>query len=273
MNRRTDAAGVAVPPLGLGTWSIDGETCATAVENALDVGYRHVDTAQLYGNERAVGEGLARSPVPREEIWLATKVDPERLGPDDLVESVHGSRERLGVDVIDCVYVHWPRAAYDAGTTLPALASLVDDGVIRGVGVSNFTRRLLAEARSHVTPVAHQIELHPLRPQAELLAEAHEHRTALVAYSPLARGEALGLAPVEAVAERHGATPAQVVLAWIRAKGAIPIPKATGDHVAENYRSLELDLSAEDVARIDAIERRERLVDPPSAPWNPADES
>jgi 2,5-diketo-D-gluconate reductase B len=264
---------VAVPPLGLGTWSVDGETCAEAVERALDVGYRHVDTAQLYGNEQAVGEALARSSVPRDAVWIATKVDPERLAPDDLVESVHESRERLGIDVIDCVYVHWPRAAYDAETTLPALASLVDDGVVRGVGVSNFTPRLLTEARSYVSPVAHQLELHPLCPQTELLAEASEHGTALVAYSPLARGEALGLAPVEAVAEQHGATPAQVVLAWIRAKGAIPIPKATGDHIAENYRSLDLDLSAEDVARIDAVEREKRVVDPPSAPWNPADGS
>lgn len=263
----TDPDG-SVPPLGLGTWDMEGKECAESVVRALEAGYRHVDTAQLYGNETAVGDGLAQSDVPRESVFLATKVDPDRLAPDELVESVHESRERLGGGSIDGVYVHWPRAAYDAAESLPALAGLVDDGVVDGVGLSNFTPELLAEAHEYVDPIAHQVEMHPLLPQPELLEDAREHGYALVAYSPLARGKTLELPEVQAVADRHGATPAQVVLAWHRAKGSVPIPKATGEHIVENFASLDVSLTPDDIETIDRIDRRERLVDPPSAPWN-----
>jgi 2,5-diketo-D-gluconate reductase B len=257
-----------LPPLGLGTWDLPDGTCAEVVAEALELGYRHVDTAQLYGNERAVGEGLRRAEVPRESVVLATKVDPEALGHEDVLASTRGSLDRLGLESVDLLYVHWPRAAYDAERTLAAFDRLVEDGLVGGVGVSNFTPELLDEARDHVDIAAHQVEMHPLCPQERLCEYAAEHDHALVAYSPLARGRALDPEPVRAVAERHGATPAQVCLAWLRAKGAVPIPKTTGGHLEENYRSLGLELAERDVARIDAVDRRERVVDPPSAPWN-----
>jgi 2,5-diketo-D-gluconate reductase B len=263
------AAGTPVPPFGLGTWNVADAECARTVERALAAGYRHLDTAQLYGTERAVGRGLARADVPREEVFLATKVDPERLGPGELAASVAESRERLGVDVLDCVYVHWPRAAYEPAGTLGALEDLVADGAVRGVGLSNFTPDLLAEALEHTDHVvAHQVEYHPLCQQDELLAAARADGHALVAYSPLARGRALELPAVRAVAERRGATPAQVALAWLRAKGAVPIPRGTGAHVEENLGALDVALEGADVARIDAVDRVDRVVDPPSAPWN-----
>ena len=246
-----------------------GGTCATSVATALEAGYRHVDTAQMYENEGTVGRGLARAEVDRDEYLVATKITPENLGYDDLVESARESRDRLDVDRIDLLYVHWPRAAYDPEATLGALDDLVADGVVGGVGLSNFTPALLDEALSlsdHV--VAHQVEFHPLFSQPALREHAREHDYALVAYSPLARGRALDLDPVREVAARHDATPAQVTLAWIIEAGAIPIPKSSGDHVVENLGALDLDLSDEDVARIDAVEERERLVDPASAPWN-----
>jgi 2,5-diketo-D-gluconate reductase B len=265
------ARGTPLPPIGLGTWQLTGETCVATVERALEAGYRHLDAAQLYDNERAVGAGLARSDVPREAVVVATKVAPERLGPDELRASVHESRDRLGVDAIDLLYVHWPRAAYDPAATIPALNDLVEAGVVDALGLSNFTPPLLADAldrTNHV--VAHQVELHPLLPQGELLAHARRHGYALVAYSPLARGRALDLPAVRAVADAAGATSAQVCLAWCLRRGAVPIPKATGGHVTENYGALgvarRLDETA--VGRIDGVDRRERLVDPPSAPWN-----
>ena len=261
-------ASIDLPPLGIGTWDLPDRTCREVVVDALELGYRHVDTAQLYGNERAVGEGLARADVPRESVVVATKVDPEALAPDDVVESTRESLDRLGLDSVDLLYVHWPRAAYDPGPTLSAFERLLDSGLVGGVGASNFTPDLLDEARAHVDIAAHQVEMHPLRPQECLREYAAAHGHALVAYSPLARGRALGLDPVRAVAERHGATPAQVCLAWLREKGVVPIPKSSGRHLAENYRSLDLDLADRDVARIDAVDRRERVVDPPSAPWN-----
>jgi 2,5-diketo-D-gluconate reductase B len=264
------AAGTSVPPLGLGTWNMDGEECTRTVERALELGYRHIDTAQLYGNEQAVGSGLTRADVPREDVSVATKVAPERLGREDLAASVRESRERLGVEHIDCLYVHWPRAAYDPTETLDELDGLVEEGIVGGIGLSNFTPTLLNEARDRLDSpvVAHQVELHPLLPQEELLDDAREHGHALVAYSPLARGKALALPPVRTVASEYDATPAQVVLAWSRAKGVVPIPKATGDHLEENRGSLALRMDESDLRRIDAVEGSERLVDPPSAPWN-----
>jgi len=259
---------VDLPPLGLGTWDLPGETCARVVADALELGYRHVDTAQLYGNERAVGEGLSRAEVPRESVVVATKVDPEALGHDDVLASTRESLDRLGLGSVDLLYVHWPRAAYDAERTLAAFARLVEEGLVGGIGVSNFTPDLLDEARERVEVTAHQVEMHPLCPQERLREYAAEHGHALVAYSPLARGRVLELDPVRAVAERRDATPAQVCLAWLREKGAVPIPKTAGGHLEENYRSLDVELNERDVARIDAVERRERVVDPPSAPWN-----
>lgn len=259
----------AVPPLGIGTWRLHGGTCAASVATALEAGYRHLDTAQLYDNEDAVGRGLARADVDRDEVLVATKVAPDNLGYDDLVASARTSRDQLAVDRIDLLYVHWPRAAYDPDETLGALSDLVADGVVGGVGLSNFTPALLDEALAlsdHV--VAHQAEIHPLFPQPDLREHAREHDYALVAYSPLARGRALDLDPVRAVAARHDATPAQVTLAWAIQSGVIPIPKSSGDHIVENVGALELSLSDEDIARIDAVEERERLVDPSSAPWN-----
>jgi diketogulonate reductase-like aldo/keto reductase len=246
-----------------------GGACVTSVATALETGYRHVDTAQMYENEASVGRGLARADVARDEVLVATKVTPENLADDDLAASARESRDRLDVDRIDLLYVHWPRAAYDPEPTIGALNDLVADGVVGKIGLSNFTPALLDEAlglSEHV--VAHQVELHPLLPQPDLRDHAREHDYALVAYSPLARGRALDLDPVREVAARNDATPAQVTLAWIVESGAIPIPKSSGDHVVENFGTLDLSLSDADVARIDAVEERERLVDPASAPWN-----
>lgn len=181
-------AATLVPQFGLATAGMtDADTCAESVKRALDTGYRHVDTAQLYENEAAVGRGIWRSSVDREDVFPATKVAPANLSPEDVLESTERSLARLGVDYLDLLYVHWPTGEYEAQTTLGAFDRLVTEGLIRHAGVSNFTSHLLAEARAHLSVpiIAHQIELHPLLPQPELVSNARRHETQIVAYSPL----------------------------------------------------------------------------------------
>ena len=260
-----------IPAFGLGTWeNEDPDQCADSVATAIEAGYRHIDTAQIYGNEAAVGAGIARADVPREELFVATKVWIDQLNHDDVIASTEESLEKLGLDHVELLYVHWPADAYDPADTLPAFETLRERGLIDRIGVSNFEPRHLDRAREVLdAPIAaNQVECHPLLPQEELRAYADTHDHALVAYSPLARGAVLEDPTIQAVAERNDATPAQVSLAWLLEKGAVPIPKATsGAHIKENIGALECALSAEDIAEIDAIDRRSRQVDPDFAPW------
>ncbi|WP_459192217.1 aldo/keto reductase [Halosimplex sp. J119] len=261
-------------PIGVGTWENDDpDQCAETVETALELGYRHVDTARFYGNEEAVGEGIARADVSREEVFLASKLHPmaEGLAYDEVYDGIEESLSLLGVDALDLVYVHWPVGNYDAEATLSAFADLADDGLTRHVGVSNFDTALLDEALGEldVPLFANQVERHPMLPREDLVAHAQEHDYYLVAYSPLGRGDALDLPEVEAVAEKHDVSPAQVCLAWVNhPENVVAIPKATGrDHLADNLAAAEVELDAEDVERIDAVEERERFVDREGAPW------
>jgi diketogulonate reductase-like aldo/keto reductase len=261
-----------IPDIGFGTYGLRGEECVDAVLTALDAGYRHIDTARMYGNEADVGRALAESDVPREDVLVATKVWRDALAYDDLLASAREAADALGVETIDLLYVHWPMGDYDPGETLPALDRLVDEGLVDRVGLSNFTPALLDEARDRLdAPVAaHQVEMHPLFPQDGLRAYADEHDHRLVAYCPLARTEVSDVREVVEVAERHGVTPAQASLAWVIEKGAVPIPRSgTPEHIRANLAATGVDLSADDVALIDGIDasHHRRLVDPAGAPW------
>nr|WP_199174847.1 aldo/keto reductase [Halegenticoccus soli] len=260
-----------MPMLGLGTWQNDDpDACSTAVATALETGYRHVDTAQAYGNEEAVGDGIERADVPREDVFLATKVWIDNLAHDDVIETTKASLDRLGVDSVDLLYVHWPSRTYDPEGTLAAFDELYDEGLIERVGVSNFQPEHVEEAVEIAdAPIfANQVELHPLLPQEGIRSACAEHGVEVVAYSPLARGEVFDVPELSEVAEKHGASEAQVSLAWLREKGVTAIPKASGEeHIRDNWESLALDLDEEDVAKIDAIGRTDRRVDPGFAPW------
>jgi 2,5-diketo-D-gluconate reductase B len=261
------------PEIGFGTYKLDDpEECVENVTHALDVGYRHVDTAQVYDNEEYVGDAIAESDVPREDVFLATKVGTGNLAYEDVLGSVEESCEKLGVETLDLLYVHWPTNTYEPEETLGALDDLVENGTVEHVGLSNFRVDQLEEAREILrAPIfAHQVECHPLLAQEELREYATEADHHLVAYSPIARGEVGDVPEINDVAGSHGATAAQVALAWLIRRGVRPIPKARGDHVEENYRALELadQLSEGELEKIDGIEERERLIDPESAPWN-----
>jgi 2,5-diketo-D-gluconate reductase B len=259
-----------MPMLGLGTWqNTDADQCAESVRTALDMGYRHVDTAQVYRNEDAVGEGIAAADVDREEVFLATKVWTSNLAPADVRRTTEESLDRLGVDYVDLLYVHWPAEAYVPEETLPAIAELVDDGLVRHAGVSNFEPHHLERATDvwGIEPFANQVECHPFLQQEELRAFADGTDMSLVAYSPLARGEVFGHPVLEELAAKHDVSAAQVSLAWLREKGLTAIPKATSEaHIRDNWDSLALDLDDEDVARIDDIDRTDRQIHPDFAP-------
>jgi diketogulonate reductase-like aldo/keto reductase len=259
-----------MPVLGLGTWENDEPAqCTESVANALDAGYRHVDTAQIYGNEAAVGEGIAESDVDREDIFLASKVWIDQLSPADVASSTRESLDKLGVDSVDLMYVHWPAGEYEPAETLPAFAELRDDGLIDRIGVSNFEPHHLDAAADALgeAPFANQVEMHPLLRQEELREYADANGVELVAYSPLARGEILDDPAIVDIAEKHGVSAAQVSLAWLREKGVTAIPKATGiDHIRDNLASVDLDLDDEDVTAIDDLGRTDRQLNPDFGP-------
>ncbi|WP_312907108.1 aldo/keto reductase [Natronosalvus caseinilyticus] len=249
-----------LPPIGLGTMGIeDPDVIATALE----VGYRHLDTAQIYGNEAVVGEGIDRSDVPRDELTVATKVWADSLAPDDVIDSTDASRERLGVETIDLLYVHRPIETYDPEATLPAFDSLRERGWIEHVGLSNFTPEELETARSILeAPIAaHQVEFHPLFRSPGLLEHARRYEYPVIAYSPLSGGRAGDLEPVADVAKKHETTPEAVSLAWVLAHdGVHAIPKASSrDHLEANLEVASIELDTEDVDAIDAVEQREEL--------------
>ena len=259
-----------MPGLGLGTWQNDEpDACAESVATALEAGYRHVDTAQIYGNEAAVGRGIEAADVDREEVFLATKVWIDRLAPEDVLDSTEESLEKLGTEYVDLLYVHWPAGEYDPEATLPAFETLQEDGRIDRIGVSNFEPSHIEAAQSVLdAPIfANQVEIHPLLQQRELRAVCADAGIELVAYSPLARGDVLDVDVLSAIAADRGVSEAQVSLAWLRAKGITPIPKATGaDHIRDNWASLGLELTDAEIDRIDALDADRRLVDPDFAP-------
>ncbi|MFW5939749.1 MAG: aldo/keto reductase [Halolamina sp.] len=262
-----------IPRLGFGTYENDDPAqCVESVNTALDVGYRHVDTAQSYGNEAAVGDGIAASDVARADVFVATKLATENLAYDDAVETARESAERLGVDTIDLLYVHWPINSYDPEGTIEALNDLHEDGVIDAVGLSNFRIDQLNAAMERLDPplAAHQVECHPMLPQDDLRAHAVDHDYALVAYCPIARNQVAEIDVIRDVAAKHDASPAQVSLAWLLSKeNVVAIPKATGEaHIRDNWGARDLDLDEEDLAAIDGIEERRRIVDFDAAPWN-----
>ncbi|WP_254769206.1 aldo/keto reductase [Salinilacihabitans rarus] len=249
-----------LPAVGLGTMGIEEPA---PIETALELGYRHLDTAQIYGNEAVVGEAIARSDVPREALTVATKVWADSLAPADVRRTTAESLDRLGLASVDLLYVHRPIETYDPETTLPAFDALREAGTVRGVGLSNFTLADLGTAREVLdAPIAaHQVEFHPLFQPDALLDHARERGYPLVAYSPLAGGRVRDVEEVVAVAEKHDATPEAVSIAWLCGKeNVVPIPKASSRaHLEANLAARDLDLDDEDVRAIDGIERTEEL--------------
>jgi 2,5-diketo-D-gluconate reductase B len=260
--------GHRVPKLGFGTFELDGDTCRDAVAHALDVGYRHIDTAQAYGNEHDVGAALEASDVPRDEVFVTTKIWWEDLSRHEVLDGIDRSLERLRTSYVDLALIHWPSPEVEPAEPLRALDRLRADGKIRLAGVSNFTPTLVREALETLFIACNQVEYHPFLSQEELLGMARARGFMLTAYCPLARGEVLTDPTLEAIAERHGKSPAQVTLRWLVQQGPVAaIPRAAkAAHREENIDIFDFELSEEEMRAIHALEREERLIDPDFAP-------
>ena len=266
-----DRKGAMVPALGLGTWQLNGAQCTRMVSAALDMGYRHIDTAQAYENEAEVGAGLAAAGVPREQVFLTTKVWMSNLAGDRLIASTEDSLRRLGTDFVDLLLLHWPSEEVPMAESLEALHRARERGLARHIGVSNYTVALLTEAiEAHGADLlCNQVEYHPLLSQQPLLQAMRVRNMVLTAYSPLGRGRALKSAEIRQVAEKHGRTPAQVALRWlIEQDGVAVIPKAASEgHARANLGVFDFTLDDDDRATIATINRDRRLIDPS---WSPA---
>jgi 2,5-diketo-D-gluconate reductase B len=263
--------GVSMPALGFGTFELPGASCEEGVLDALALGYRHVDTASAYRNEREVGRAIAASGVPRSDIFLTTKVWRGHLAADDVVASTHASLDRLQTDYLDLLLIHWPTDEVPLGETLGALAEVRESGRARLIGVSNFPPGLLAESLSLAPISCVQVEYHPYLSQAGLLALVRRHGLVLTAYSPLARGRIPGDAALAEIGRAHGKSAVQVTLRWLLQQDRVAaIPKAaTAAHRRANLDLFDFELSADEVERIDALEHGGRVVSPPWSPdWN-----
>ena len=268
------AQGMRMPKLGLGTWRMSGRECQIAVERALALGYRHLDTAEMYGNEEAVGAGLASSAVPRSEVHLTTKVWYEHLDPEGMRDALRHSLDRLATPYVDLYLIHWPAPGKDLRPALETLMALKEEGLTRAIGVSNFTVALLRQAVEEVrAPIAcNQVEYHVLLDQSAVLDYARAHDVAVTAYSPLAQGRLADYPTLANVARKHGVTTAQVALAWLLEQpGVAAIPKAQrAESQRANLEALSIELDDEDRAAIALLPKGERFVSPSWAPkWDP----
>jgi diketogulonate reductase-like aldo/keto reductase len=249
---------VLMPALGFGTWQLENGTAVPLVEKALEVGYRHIDTAQIYGNERDVGAGIKNSGVKRDEIFLTTKVWIDQFADGDLQRSAEKSLSSLGLDHVDLLLLHWPKPDVPLAETLKALNEVRARGLTRAIGLSNFPSTLLEEAsKLSEAPIAtDQVEYHPYLSLKTLKAKADALGTSITAWSPLAQGKIADDPVLVAIGAAHGKTPGQVTLRWIIQQGVIAIPRTKNPaRIEENFDILDFNLSDDEMTRIHALAR------------------
>lgn len=260
-----EAHGARIPLIGLGTWELRGRSCARIVEQALRLGYRHIDTAELYDNEREVGEGLRGAGIKRDEVFLTTKVWPSHFAPRDLERSAQESLARLRLPYVDLLLLHWPNPKIPLRDTLGALCKVKRAGVARYIGVSNFTVALIEEAVSLADEplVCNQIEVHPFIDQSKVMAACRRHGMAIVAYSPVARGGVSRDKVLARIGKAHGKTAAQASLRFLVQRGIAVIPRTgRSERLSENLAIFDFALSDGEMAEIARLAHRDgRIVD------------
>ena len=260
--------GVSIPQLGFGVFQVPPAETKAAVKTALETGYRHIDTARIYGNEEGVGEAIAESGIAREELFITTKLWNDDQGYDSTLAAFETSIKKLGLDYLDLYLIHWPTPAKDTYVdTWKAFETLYADKRVRAIGVSNFRiedlQRLIDLGLT--VPAINQIELHPQLVQSELRAFHAKHEIATEAWSPLAQGKVFSEKAIIDIAEKHGKSPAQIVIAWHLAIGNVVIPKSvTPSRIAENLNVFDFSLSDEEIAAILAINTDTRVGPDPS---------
>ncbi|MDI3468004.1 MAG: oxidoreductase of aldo/keto reductase family, subgroup 1 [Pseudolabrys sp.] len=250
-----ESGGAKIPIVGLGTWTLGGRDCVRLVEAALDAGYRHIDTAQMYGNEAEVGEAVRRS-GRRDAVFVTTKVAPGNLSARDFERSAKDSLSQMRLPFVDLLLIHWPNSSIPLAETIGALNKMRREGLTKHIGVSNFTVALLEEAirLSDAPIVCNQFECHPFLDQDKLIAACRKHKVAVVAYSPVARGRAEGSHVLERIGKAHGKSAAQVSLRWLVQQGIVVIPRTSKvERLKENIDLFDFELSAADMKAIGTL--------------------
>ena len=268
-----EANGATIPAIGLGTWELRGRPCARIVEQALRLGYRHIDTAQIYENEREVGEGVRASGLKRSEIFVTTKIWTTHFAPNDLLRSAKESLARLRMTEVDLLLLHWPNPQVPLRETLGALAQAKELGLARNIGVSNFTVALIEEAVA-VCPApltCNQVEYHPYLDQTKVLTACKSFGLALVAYSPVAKGRVKNAEALNRIGERYGKSAAQVCLRWLIQQNVVAIPRTSKvERLSENIDIFDFSLTDAEMDEVFAMGTRQgRIVDFGFAPkWD-----
>ncbi|WP_336342732.1 aldo/keto reductase [Halalkalicoccus ordinarius] len=262
-------SGDEMPAVGVGTWDIEGDTVREAVRAALEAGYTHVDTAEGYMNESEIGDVLGEH--DREELFLTSKVLPSNLGYEDVIEACEASLDRLGTDYLDLYLIHWPNPAISLRETLHAMERLHERGLVRNVGVSNFSAYQLSAAHhvSNVPIAVNQIEFHPWFQRPELVEYCRETDVVVEAAAPLARAEVFEDEVVGELADEYGKTPAQIVLRWALENDVVTVPKSSSpEHVRENFELFDWELEESDRERLDERDRDQPVYDTPARDWS-----
>lgn len=265
--------GIEVPEIGLGTYKLHDRECTNIVRQALDIGYRHLDTAQMYKNEREIGEAMSVSTVPREDIFLSTKIWHTNLDSEDVLQTTEQTLRNLDTPYVDLLMIHWPNEQYDLRDTIEAMLVLRDQGKAMNIGVSNFPLSLLTKVNEEIrAPIfCDQVEFHPFIDQLDLLDYAIENDIMITAYSPLAQGKVEQNEVLQEVGEQHGKSPSQVSLRWlIEQENVVAIPKSSSrEHLEENFNIFDFELTDDEFEQIDLIDKNTRLVNPSFAPtWD-----
>jgi 2,5-diketo-D-gluconate reductase B len=268
-----EANGARIPTVGLGTMTLKGDVCVTAVSTALKQGYRHLDTAERYGNETEVGEGLRASGIDRNEVFVTTKVYQDKLAPADFEKSFDESLQKLKLSAVDLLLIHWPNPAVPLADTMRVLCKARKDGRAKNVGIANFTVALIDEAVKLATEplVTNQIEVHPFLDQGKVMAACKKHGLSVTAYCPLARGKVPGDPVLTRIGQAHGKTASQAALRYLVQLGIIVIPRSSNPgRLAENTALFDFKLSDAEMAEIAKLARPDgRVVNPPHAPkWD-----
>lgn len=251
-----------IPALGFGTWQLKGKRCKEAIHHALEIGYRHFDTAQLYDNEQEVGQALIASGISRDEIFITTKIRQDRLTCEEVLRSFEESLEKLGTDYCDLLLIHWPSEDIPLEETLEAMKVLKADGKISAIGVSNFNTALLQEALETANIMCNQVEYNPYIDQDGLLQLATSQRLMLTAYSPLAKGKVMEDATIQQIGKRYGKNPVQVALRWlIQQQNVVAIPKAADPgHRESNFQIFDFELTPDEMNKIFHLARDRQVV-------------
>ena len=259
-------SGDKMPILGLGTWQLKGKNCVSSVEDALDIGYRHIDTADGYDNHQKVAQGIKKSELNRDELFITSKIKPENLHYEDIKKDVKRFLNELDIKYLDLLLIHWPNKDIPLEESLKALKEIKDKGLVRNIGVSNFTINHLKDAEEIYPGLVsvNQVEFHPTLYQKELLDFCQKNGIVLTAYSPLGRGEVFDNETINKLAEKYNKSAAKLTLKWLIDKDIVAIPKASSrEHLESNFDIFDWELPAEAKEKMDQLNSNNRLIDPP----------